>query len=494
MTRDGLRAPRGPDQVEGAPPDQPRHGAMDPARGDAGEELALAAPSVGDGAGSPVALPTDAAPEAGGLRRWIGRVPPSTLYYVSYLAVPCFGLIQTRLLTLLLTPAQYGTVQLALPILAWTGTIAGLGLPAFLLRFYPRDGAAVFHESLALTALVLPLAALAGVGILAASTGGAVPVQLSTAVGFTLALAALLGYLLAKAMLRALERHLAYNALVMLDRALGLVFITGGVALLPGRPVDGYLAGTFLVYAGAMVLVIRLGGRPLPVGWRLPGRTRLRELLLYGLPTVAVILVADLYLNATRYLIVNAGFGTATVAKFALSYTLTNLAFQSLYEPLLTYMYPQVFKAYEARRLDEVAHGVSRTLRYYLLLGLGLAALCAIGGELAVRLIAGEAYWLGQGPFLLLVAASYVFGLYRIVATHYYMRHTTVELALCFGAGLAVSLGGAALLLGRSGLTGVGEGILAGAVFLTLVTWWRARGILTINPFVLPPAPKAGPA
>lgn len=486
MRHEARGAPPGPDGRDTAPPEGPLPGAMDPARGDAGEELALAAPSVGDGGGSPVALPTDAPAEAGGFRRWIGRIPPGTLYYVSYLAVPVFGLLQTRLLTLLLSPAEYGTVQLALPILAWTGTIAGLGLPAFLLRFYPRDGAVVFHESLALTVLMLPVAALAGVGILAASTGGAVPVELSTAIGFTLALAALLAYLLAKAMLRALERHIAYNALVMLDRALGLLFITGGVALLPTRPVDGYLAGTFLVYAGAMVLVIRLGGRPLPVGFRLPGRGRMRELLLYGLPTVAVILVADLYLNATRYLIVNAGLGADTVAKFALSYTVTNLGFQSLYEPLLTYMYPQVFKAYEERRLDRVALGVSRCLRYYLILGVVVVAGFAAFGQLAVRLVAGQAYWIGTTPFALLVAASYVFGLYRILATHYYMRHTTVELALCFGAGLVVSLGTAALLLGRSGLTGVAQGILAGAIFLTLITWWRGRGILQLNPVHLP--------
>ena len=432
-----------------------------------------------------------AAQDAGGWRGRLRRLPPSTLYYMSYLAVPFFGLAQTRLLTLLLSPAEYGTVQLALPILSWVGTVAGLGLPAFLLRFFPRDGSVVLRESLTLTVLGLPLAALLGILALSATTGGAVPVGPATMVAFTAALAAMLGYLLLKAMLRALERHLAYNALVTLDRALGLVFITGCVALMPGRPVDAYLAGTFLVYAGAIVLLALLGGRGIGIGWSVPSRARLRQLLLYGLPTVAVILVADLYLNATRYVIVHAGLGSDTVARFALCYTLTNLAFQSLYEPLLTYMYPQVFKAYEAHRLDEVALGVSRCLRYYALAGLVVAAGFVVAGHLAVRLIAGPAYWLGATPFLLLVAASYVFGLYRIIATHYYMRQTTVELALCFAAGLLVSVGGATLLLRAHGLTGLGEGILAGAVFLTLITWWRGRGVLRINPFVLPRARAA---
>ncbi|HKT61219.1 MAG TPA: lipopolysaccharide biosynthesis protein [Gemmatimonadales bacterium] len=416
------------------------------------------------------------------MRRWLGQVPPSTLYYLSFLAAPCLGLIQTRLLTFLLSSAEYGVVQLALPILSWTGTIAGLGLPAFLLRFYPRDGAVVFKESVTLTVLVVVPAALLGAWALSATTGGAVRVDPATVVAFTLALTALLAFLLTKAMLRALERHLAYNLMFTLDRVLGLVFITGGVALARSHPVEGYLAGTFLVYGGAMALLVGLGRTKLPVGWQLPPPARVRELLLYGLPTVAVILVADLYANASRYLIVNAGFGTAAVAEFALSYTLTNLAFQSLYEPLLTYMYPQVFKAYEEGRFDEVAQRVNRFLRYYLLAGLVLAGGFMVGGELAVRLVAGQAYWMGASPFLLLVAASYLFGMYRILATHYYMRRNTVELAACFGAGLVVSLGCGAVLLLHHGLIGVSQGVLAGAAFLTLVTWWRGRPILGLNP------------
>jgi O-antigen/teichoic acid export membrane protein len=461
--------------------------AVDPTDGrsssTASEELEVSAAAIGEAAAGHEALQAPRRIRKLGMRQWLGRVPPSTLYYLSFLAAPCLGLIQTRLLTLLLSSAEYGVVQLALPILSWTGTIAGLGLPAFLLRFYPRDGAVVFRESLTLTLLVVTPAALIGAWALSASTGGAVRANPATAVAFTLALAALLAFLLTKAMLRALERHLAYNLMFTLDRLLGLVFITGGVALARGRPVEGYLAGTFLVYGGAMALLVSLSRTRLPVGWQLPTPTRLRELLVYGLPTVAVILVADLYANASRYLIVNAGFGTAAVAEFALSYTLTNLAFQSLYEPLLTYMYPQVFKAYEEGRLDEVALRVNRFLRYYLLAGLLLAGGFTIGGHLAVRLVAGPTYWMGTKPFLLLVGASYLFGMYRILATHYYMRRNTVELAACFGAGLIVSIGCGAALLVRLGLLGVSQGVLAGAAFLTLVTWWRGRLILGLNPF-----------
>jgi O-antigen/teichoic acid export membrane protein len=411
------------------------------------------------------------------------RLPPAALYYLSYGITPFLGLVQTKALTNLLAPSDFGRLQLVLPLVSWSVIVGGLGTPTFLVRYFNRDGLRIFHESLWLLLLVDAVLALVCVGAVLRGSVAGVVIGPATAIGFLLFVGAQQTFGLTRSMLRASERHVVFNTTVVLERVLAVSGVVLAVLLARSNPVEAFLVGGGLGTTAA-IMVVGARDRRKPI-WRLrvPDGPRVRSLLVYGLPVVAVLLVSDLFTSANRYVIVSGGLDASAVGRFVVGYTIASLGFLALTEPLITYLHPQVFKAYEAGQVDAARRLVSRCMRWYVLAGASMLVLLGLTEQWLVRLAADRQYLLEVGVFPLLLAANFCLGLYRFLATHYYLRHSTTELAACYGFGFAASVTLAALLVRSYGLLGVAAGVLGGAILLCLVVWWRGRRVLPIGLF-----------
>ena len=404
------------------------------------------------------------------------RAPIAALYYASFAAVALLGLVQTKVLTRVLTPAAYGELQLVLPFAGVCLVVGGLGAPQLVIRYYHRDGVRIFWDVLPVAFGFSTLLGLA-LWVVVTSVGvGLSGLQLGWGL-LCLFLASVLAsqdYTLLKALLRAQERHLLYNAVVVGERVLAVVGVALLVELWVARPVHAYFAGSALgtgLLAALATWRARIG---LPSRlW--PGRDRLIELCIYGAPLVAVIVAGDLFGSATRYVIVAGGLGTDAVARYVLAYTISSLAFQALSEPLMTYLHPRVFRVWESGDRDAVARIVSRGALFYACAGCVLVALLVVMERLVIRTVARVDYYLPPGVFPMVVLAGYVMGFYRFASTHYYLRRNTTELALTFVLGLALNVGGAALLISSHGLLGVSVAALGSTVALSTFVWWRGR-------------------
>ncbi len=417
------------------------------------------------------------------------RIPPPAYYYASFAALPLLGLLQTRILTALLGPAAYGALQLVTPLVSWCVILGGLGTPQFIVRFYSRDGAKVFWEGLSL-ALSATLVVGLLLGLLALVVDPGVPEMRPGALLAVLLVAAVFaGQLgaMVKALLRVQERHLRYNLVLVLERA-GIVL---GVALAVWgwrhAPVEAFLLGS-TVGTIAVLLPVALGRRR---SWRqvaiLPRSGRLGEILAFGGPIVAVMILGEMFATLNRYVIGLAGLGTSAVARYVIGYTVATLSFQALYEPLATYIHPLVFHAWERRGQEEAHRILGRYLRLYAMIGATAGIGVLLARELLIRLVAGPQYLIDAPVFAALLASSFLLGFYRLLSTRYYLTRRTGELALSYLAALVLNLGGAVLLVGRHGLLGVALASAASAAVLVVVVEWRGRALARRSRITFPP-------
>jgi O-antigen/teichoic acid export membrane protein len=410
------------------------------------------------------------------------RLPAPFYYYVSFAALPLLGLAQTRVLTALLSQSAFGSLQLVTPIVRWCVVIGGLGTPQFIVRFYSRDGGPVLWESLSLSlaataavSLVLGGLALAVDPRVADIRPGALLAILLVAALFAGQFAALI-----KALLRVQERHLRYNLVVVLER-LGIL---AGVALAvwcwPRSPIEAFLLGS-TVGTAAVVLPIAAHRRR---SWRKaaspPAPHRLREILTFGGPIVGVMLLGEMYATLNRYVIGLAGMGTSLIARYVIGYTVATLGLQALYEPLVTYIHPRIFQAWERNGPAEAHRILGQYLLIYSLVGALTAAAFYLAEPWLIPLIAGSAYRVEPRVFAALLASSFLLGVYRLLSTHYYLAGRTGELALSYLVALLLNLLGAALLVRESGLFGVAMASAVSAGVLCILVFWRASSLTEI--------------
>ena len=417
------------------------------------------------------------------------RIPPPAYYYASFAALPLLGLVQTRILTALLSPTAYGALQLVTPLVSWCVILGGVGTPQFMVRFYARDGARVFWEGLSLSLSgTLVVGLLLGAAALVFDPG--IPeVRPGAALALLLVLAVFAGQLgaLVKALLRVQERHIRYNLVLVLERAGILLWVALAVWTWRQRPVEGYLVGS-AVGTLAVLLPVAVARRR---SWRklgLPPRgARLREIVTFGGPIVGIMVLGEMFATLSRYVIGFAGLGTASVARYVIGYTVATLGFQALYEPLTTYVHPQVFSAWERQGPEPAQRILSRYLRIYAAVGLATGAVFFAAREVLIRLVAGSEYLLGAPVFAALLGSSFLLGFYRLLSTRYYLARRTGELALSYAAALALNLAGAALLVEPYGLLGVALASAASAAALCAVVALRGGALARRGRITFPP-------
>ena len=74
------------------------------------------------------------------------KLIPVTFYYIGFFFTFIIGLLQTKILTTILTPSEYGELQLIIPILGWVLLIGCVGSPQFIIRFYSRDKLNIYKD------------------------------------------------------------------------------------------------------------------------------------------------------------------------------------------------------------------------------------------------------------------------------------------------------------------------------------------------------------
>ena len=403
------------------------------------------------------------------------KIPNTVYYYLSYGVLPILGLVQTKILVSLLSPTEYGNLQLVVPLLNWFVIIGGLGAPQFVIRQYSKDGVRSFQESLFITIVSSMSIGIFLLIFITLFELGYANINLDhTKLGLFI-LAGLLLQIIAliKSLIRVEERHLLYNTLTVLAKIL-LVMGIVLVVLFHRDSIEGYISG---IIVGSLPLIIISGillkSSIIPV-LKMPTINRVKQLVSYGLPISGIILMGDLLANVNRY-IVHPRLGAENVAIYAIGGMIAALCMQLLYQPLNTILHPQVFKHWEGGDKPTVNMVLSKYLNFYIIL-----ALIALG--LAIRLedflflaIANASYQLPSGLFAVFLIANLLIGVYRFSSTHYYIIKDTLELGVVFLLSITINILIAVIFINYGGLYSAAAGMLFGSLTLVVVSWMRGR-------------------
>ena len=410
------------------------------------------------------------------------RIPVAVYYYMSFFFIPCLGLIQTKVLTHILSPSLFGEMQLIIPIFSWCVIIAGIGLPQFVVRFYEGQGIKVFNQGLCISSL-FGFALVSISFVLAKSIGIAIPgFQLTVRMVMVLLLAVLAGQAsaLVKSLLRVQERHVFYNLVVGFEKILTVIAVISAVYWMIHSPGEGFLLGSAMG-VGAMLLLVTIFYRG-KLLWKfsLPSWEQVKGMFVYGFPISIIILMGDFLPNLNRYVIASE-LNTSDVASYSISCMIASLYFQSLCEPLLTFIHPRVFKAWELSDTADAENIVNRYLNYYVVSGILICGLVISCAEYLINLVANESYRMPSGSFTILILANFLLGVYRFLSTHYYLTKKTLELGFCYFLAVLLNFVAAVMLIEKFGLRSIAGSILLGASVLTFIVWFRGRKVLKIK-------------
>lgn len=412
------------------------------------------------------------------------KIPFPVFYFASYAVAPLLGLLQTKFFATHLSVDRFAQIQLILPLMGWVLIIGGLGAPQYILRFYERDRDEGFWKGMVFSSLVLSGVFVFASLILMVLSPRYPPISHSTLFLIYIWVLILNTFSLIKALRRAEQNHGIYNANIIVERVLNVAGAVLGIYVLRSDPLVGYLCGTILGTGSIVVFnMVKLSGTGgFRICW-LPW-DEARKLLIYGFPIISVLLLSDMLGNVNRYVIAH-HLDSSHVTSFVICTMISNLSLQAIYEPVLTYIQPMIFRAWHNNNKGTAEAIISRYVRLYLALGTLVALICIQFEPLLIEIVANDRYVLPRNCFAFMMAASLLVGLYRFLVTHYLLRENTVELVLCFVASLLVTVGGAVILVDVHGLLGVSMAVFAGSAVLCAMVWVRGRGILRIqfNPF-----------
>jgi O-antigen/teichoic acid export membrane protein len=284
---------------------------------------------------------------------------------VAALAIP--------VVTRVLGPADYGRVALAITIQLLLGTLASLGLPPAILRFfYDRDRD---HDGEQTARALISSTLLVTLGVISATllTGLAWLPAVSSAERTTVVLGVLLALPMSvlgacMALLRAQERPYAYMAVVMTSsvgaQVLGLI----GLLITPDP--SSYLVGCLIAVTVAAVAGLWLTGT---LVFRPADRSTLRAALAYGLPTVPHSLAAFVLAFGDRVVIALID-GAAAVGRYQVAFVVGFLGV-TLLQAFQTAWIPVTFAANEDARWASLADVAAVVARLAAFVSAGIALL-----------------------------------------------------------------------------------------------------------------------
>lgn len=412
------------------------------------------------------------------------RIPVTFYYYLSFSLMPVLGLLQTKILTIILSPQTFGEIQLILPLLGWTVVVGGMGAPQFVIRFYNRDGIKAYQEGLFISVSVILIIGLISCFFLICFGANYEGLKISARMALMFLLAALTQQVVAlvKSLLRVQERHVFYNSMSICAKIFLVAGVIIGVVWWSQFPIEGYLLGSAVASIAILLLLIGLFRMQYLWKARIPSWITISQLISYGFPIVCITLMGNLLPNLNRYVIF-AKLDTSAVAKYAVGCMITALCFQALYEPLNTILHPRVFRAWEKDSKAESRKIITRYLNLYIIVGLIVCGLSIRFEDILLNIVANMNYRLPSGCFGVLLLSNFLIGIYRFVSIHYYLERNTTELGLIFFLSIIVNFFAALMLVGKTGLLGAALSVFLGASVLAGAVWLRGQQNLRIKLF-----------
>jgi len=410
------------------------------------------------------------------------KIPASIYYYISFALMPLLGLLQTKVLTTILLPSTFGEIQIVLPVLAWTILIGGLGTPQYIIRFYCRDGIVAYKEGFFISVATIFLVGMiiGTIFIFFKPTFGELKISYRMLLLFLLAALTEQVVALLKALLRVMERHILYNSVAIVAKALLVAGVIMGVIWWFELPTEGYLFGTAVASAILFFGVFLFLRTKDIFKAQIPSTKSISQIVSYGFPIVCIMLMGDLLPNLNRYVIVGA-LDTGAVAKYAVGCMIAALCFQTLYEPLNTILHPPAFRAWEENNKVQTRQIISRYLNMYIIVGIIVCGLSIRFEDILLSVVANANYRLPAGCFSILIISNFLLGIYRFTSIHYYLERNTFELGLFFFLSIIVTFTAAVFLTGRIGLLGTVSSVLCGVTVLFVAVWFRAKKNLRIK-------------
>ena len=412
------------------------------------------------------------------------KIIPVTFYYTSFFLTFVIGLLQTKILTTVLTPNEYGELQLIIPLLGWDNLIGCLGTPQFIIRYYNRDKLNIYKESLFISTIGILVVSLVAYLFFYYFSSNYTSFIHSFHLGLLFLLAAFTQQIitLIKALLRVQERHVFYNAITISIKFLIVAGVICCILLLSKSPIEEYLLGLSIGSIVILFLLVWYFNMHYLYKWRKPSLLTVKKVFSYGLPIVSIMLMGDLLTNLNRYIIFME-LDSASVAKYSIGSMIASLCFVVLYEPLNTILHPPVFKMWEENKKQKCRNIITRYINLYLIIGLIILGLAIRFEDILIYLIANMDYRLPAGGFAILLISNFLLGIYRFLSIHYYIEKNTRELGFLFFISIFVTLVTAWMLIKPLGIQGAIISILFGMAILTIMVWIRGQRNINLRLF-----------
>ncbi|MEO5378941.1 MAG: lipopolysaccharide biosynthesis protein [Magnetococcus sp. DMHC-6] len=408
-------------------------------------------------------------------------ISKATYYYLSHVMVMGVGLAKTKGLTVLLDPNVFGQIQLVLPVLGWITILGGFGFQFYYVRFATSSSDSLLAKGYVATSAGIVLTSVVCFFLLLnfQVIPETIRIDFSFMVMLFAAALATQFFELIRVYYRVNEAHVAYNVIHVAGQLINLFFVFMMIFLLSDQAIFALLLGTTLGYSLLLVYFLIKEGSHLHWQGCKPSLEDMKKILSYSSPLLAVAISSDFFSTINRYVIVNY-LDAVAVGKYVIGFLLASVCMNALHQPLFTFLHPLLFKAWEEEKKEHVETLLNRYFELYLVVGLLLGGLVIRGEDLLINLISSPDYGLPPYTFFILVFVWYIMGIYRFVATHYYLRKNTLELMVVFCLSVLVNTSLAIVLIQFYGLLGVSIASVISAGFLSGVIWWRGRCFLKI--------------
>jgi lipopolysaccharide exporter len=383
----------------------------------------------------------------------------------SGLVVRAVGVLGTLALTYYFAPGEYGSVSLAVTLVATANVLSTLGLGQYVASRPEHDPRVAMHA----TALHLWLGAVALVGVWVLRAPLTSFLHAPEAASFVAPLC--LAYLLERISYvpeRVLLRHLRFRQVALARSASGLCYTVGSVGLAAlGAGARAVVWGNVARFAVKLGFVVCYADRRDWVGRFRPDPRIMGGMLRYGVPLSLATLASYVTGNWDNLLIAR-WFGIEAVGAYNLAYNLADTPATQIAEQAGDVLVP----SYAQQTLVERRRAFQKSL---LALSMIVTPLAVGLGIVAPTLVAAllDARWKAAGPMLLVLATLSVVRPAIWISDAYLMAVDKSRLAMFIEALKLVFLFGALMTFGaRSPLwacAAIGVGFTATAL-VALVT------------------------
>lgn len=384
----------------------------------------------------------------------------SAIYGMAAILVRGVSLLLIPVYTRILSPTDYGIVDLVTVLTAFVGVTAALEIGQALARFLPDAESKREKAAYASAALWFTLAGYAAFSIIAVAFSSPLAALLLGSAGRRDLILVALPLIVGSGLFYLLQSQLRYELRPMHYAISGVVYsgvgIAASVLLVAGLRVG--VAGVFVGQAIGAVAGIAVAGAWARRSYRPEiDLAKLREMVRFSLPLVpsSIAVMVSLYVDriAIKELLTLDDLGLFGIGyRVASVVTLLMIGFQGALTPLI----------YTHYREPGTPGDLARIFSFFITLAIGLCLVLAVFAAEIVRLVAAPAFWDGAVVVPILAPALLLSTMYVFTPGLFLAKRTGTSAAIyVFGAALNTGLSFA--LVPLLGIRGAAAATLIGA-------------------------------